>query len=559
MNARGCQLACVALCLVSAATACQPRSVTVDVSNTTGHLHHFWTSTGFCPPLPHNQADKFMLSPDERLNMAYVGAVPHGGIRQVRIHWLLELVTAREENGRLHYNFTQLDSMIELLIQNGLRPGFELMGSPSGFFTDFENKTQLVAWRSLVSELAKRYIDMYGLREVLQWNFETWNEPDHGDFDNISMTVQGQRQLHAHSGAGARGRALDPAPLPTFPSHSHLQRRGRPARRVVHADRVEGRRHLRSHGGQGDRSTPASAHGRAQQHDQVHAAQQRQRLPELLAARLHTAHAGRTLPGQRHEAAARADDPQARAVRHGIAGSPRRTASTGERLSSRRAQGRGQWDIRSPGEHSRASREPLPLGYRQLAMLPAPLQQRRQLVYVGYQLDNKKTNPYALWKAMGSPPFPSPKQFRLLRELEDPVVTSPLPVLGVGPLRLTLALPQPSVYLLHVCAKPQGVPCQVAGLRVMPLTKGQALVVWDDGGACSRCLKTFEVEFSPTGERYARIHVKDGIFTLAVHSPTLSDPGGGSVTGFYRVRAVDYWSRPGTFSLPVYYKDRSQT
>lgn len=47
------------------------------------------------PPLPHSRADRYDLSWDQQLNLAYVGAVPHGGIEQVRTHWLLELVKAR--------------------------------------------------------------------------------------------------------------------------------------------------------------------------------------------------------------------------------------------------------------------------------------------------------------------------------------------------------------------------------------------------------------------------------------------------------------------------------
>lgn len=47
------------------------------------------------PPLPHSRADLYDLSWDQQLNLAYVGAVPHGGIQQVRTHWLLDLVSAR--------------------------------------------------------------------------------------------------------------------------------------------------------------------------------------------------------------------------------------------------------------------------------------------------------------------------------------------------------------------------------------------------------------------------------------------------------------------------------
>jgi len=35
----------------------------------------------------------------------------------------------------------------------------------------------------------------------------------------------------------------------------------------------------------------------------------------------------------------------------------------------------------------------------------------------------------------------------------------------------------------------------------------------------SRCIKTFEVQFSPDGKAYQRINAKDTIFTLWVYSP----------------------------------------
>lgn len=36
--------------------------------------------------------------------------------------------------------------------------GFELMGSVSNYFTDFEDKAQVVKWRNLIYLIAKRYI-----------------------------------------------------------------------------------------------------------------------------------------------------------------------------------------------------------------------------------------------------------------------------------------------------------------------------------------------------------------------------------------------------------------
>ena len=36
------------------------------------------------------------------------------------------------------------------------------------------------------------FLVKYGLDYVSEWNFETWNEPDHKDFDNLNITLQGK-------------------------------------------------------------------------------------------------------------------------------------------------------------------------------------------------------------------------------------------------------------------------------------------------------------------------------------------------------------------------------
>ena len=59
------------------------------------------------------------------------------------------------------YNFTQLDQLINKLWSNGLKPGFEIMGNPSNYFTDMDNKTQVYQWRDLVHQVASRYIGYF--------------------------------------------------------------------------------------------------------------------------------------------------------------------------------------------------------------------------------------------------------------------------------------------------------------------------------------------------------------------------------------------------------------
>lgn len=56
------------------------------------------------------------------------------------------------------YNFTYLDQLIDLLYNNGLKPGFELMGNPGNLFNNFEDKTAVYFWKDLVTQMAKRYV-----------------------------------------------------------------------------------------------------------------------------------------------------------------------------------------------------------------------------------------------------------------------------------------------------------------------------------------------------------------------------------------------------------------
>ncbi|GFQ92728.1 alpha-L-iduronidase [Trichonephila clavata] len=145
------------------------------------------------PPDPHQDAPKFLLSEDLKLNLFHIGSQAHNGISQVRIHWMLDLVQMRFlPNFEIVYDFNYLDQLVYMLWENGLRPGFELMGNPSGYFTDFENETQVYMWKDLIYRLASHYIDVFGIDYVSKWNFETWNEPDHHDFDDLNITIQGK-------------------------------------------------------------------------------------------------------------------------------------------------------------------------------------------------------------------------------------------------------------------------------------------------------------------------------------------------------------------------------
>ncbi|RWS20635.1 hypothetical protein B4U80_02417, partial [Leptotrombidium deliense] len=121
-------------------------------------------------------------------NLAIIGAMPGRNYKQVRIHWLLNLIKAEFNNGDIRFDFSKLDELVKRLHQYRLKPGFELMGNPSNIFSNFSNATELHLFKRLVTELSSRYVSMFGIDFVKQWNFENWNEPNNRDFDGLNFT-----------------------------------------------------------------------------------------------------------------------------------------------------------------------------------------------------------------------------------------------------------------------------------------------------------------------------------------------------------------------------------
>ncbi|HEY3378589.1 MAG TPA: hypothetical protein VGL77_13950 [Armatimonadota bacterium] len=146
--------------------------IQINCQQTTRPLPHFWRSIGFMPAT-------LLLTPIMRQTITYVGALPQRAIEHVRIHFLLDLLKVERHDAVLsNYDWSELDEGIDLLVNNGLKPFFELMGNPSGAFSDFNDDDQLTAWRDMVRDLAEHLEGRYGVDEVRSWYFEGWNEPD---------------------------------------------------------------------------------------------------------------------------------------------------------------------------------------------------------------------------------------------------------------------------------------------------------------------------------------------------------------------------------------------
>ena len=128
---------CLYLLAASEVVAQSPLNLSVDCSaaGDEGELIPFWRSVGYSPA-------EYALRDDELENTAHIGAVPNSGVKQVRIHYLLDLIVLKGSVGpgaatpsgfSLDLDFRALDHAVDFLVGSGLSPGFELMGSPAGF------------------------------------------------------------------------------------------------------------------------------------------------------------------------------------------------------------------------------------------------------------------------------------------------------------------------------------------------------------------------------------------------------------------------------------------
>ena len=150
------------------------------------------------------------MTPASTSRMIQLLQVPNRGIKVVRIHWLLNLVTVRPEHAKTPhplpssaYDFSlyadpthrldltlacRLDDLLDMVARDhGLVLGFEIMGNPrlgkdsrQGVYSSWKDPKQLQGWTTMVAAIAAHVIERYSAQAVGEWRFEAWNEPNHG-------------------------------------------------------------------------------------------------------------------------------------------------------------------------------------------------------------------------------------------------------------------------------------------------------------------------------------------------------------------------------------------
>ncbi|XP_068083307.1 alpha-L-iduronidase isoform X2 [Anabrus simplex] len=624
----------VAVCLLvccSWTLGAVPRVVVDVTSGSPGELKHFWTSTGLCPPAPHTEAYKSLLSADYMMNLVLMSALPHRGISHVRIHWLLELVSLRLEDDGVRYNWTHLDTLLDWMHGHNLFPGFELMGNPSGFFTDFDNDTQVHQWHHLVATLVDRYNGRYGAENVSLWRFETWNEPDLKGYNTIPFSLTGYLRYWNASAVALKNKRQNELRI-GGPAGLFKKQRKHPlcwgfldycAQTSCPVDFLSFHK-------KGNRSGAAILRQGVQLARKIY-----NHYPQLRGIPIANDEAD-PLTGWSHSELWRADVRYGAMVAHVIARHHqvmvRKLGLSLEVISNdngflnyhpyyfsqRTLLARFQMNNTVP-PHIQFFRKPvyMTMGLlsfleqtelrvsikhwrdRRLAVLAAMDEVPHEgwtasvvlafsadteeypgvffnlslvvkhilsgnvsegdILYTVWLLDNDHTNPSRVWQQAGAPVFPNRTLRQIMRAAEGPYRLVPLTAVpSSGRLRVPLSLPLPAVVLLHVCRRAATPPGPVTLLEVFNVTFGEVLLKWDDSFVGTRCIKTYEVQFSPSHaagpDQFRRINVEDIIF-LSFQYVAVREAGE-AVRGVYRVRAVDYWGRPGKFSPQVRYPEK---
>ncbi|XP_037810973.1 alpha-L-iduronidase [Lucilia sericata] len=153
----------------------------------------FWTNTGLCPAgrIIHEDIKDSLLSDAMQMNLLYISALPRGSITHIRIHWLLELLQFEQytQSGVPIYDFNVLDKFLMELDEMDLNPVIEFMANLSNVF--LKNPTQNdFYWENLSYQVTKHYLNMFGAKKVLNWRFETWNEPDLRTYNILNFSVE---------------------------------------------------------------------------------------------------------------------------------------------------------------------------------------------------------------------------------------------------------------------------------------------------------------------------------------------------------------------------------
>jgi xylan 1,4-beta-xylosidase len=180
-----------------------PVKIQIDAQTVVGEMKPFWAYWGYDEPNYTTRKDgQKLLNEFTQLSPVPVYVRAHnlltskGNSTGPDLKWGFTDAYKEDSKGKPVYNWTIVDSIIDVYISKGIKPlmeiGFmpkDLSVKPDPYEHNWSKGGKIYTgwtyppkdynkWRELVYQWVKHSIERYGKEEVKSWLWEVWNEPD---------------------------------------------------------------------------------------------------------------------------------------------------------------------------------------------------------------------------------------------------------------------------------------------------------------------------------------------------------------------------------------------
>ncbi len=159
-----------------------PATLAIDLGKEAGMLPHSWSKCA--------GSDRTVVGLRDQWRQDLIRARQYAGIEAVRCHGLFDDEMGIALQGAGNFNFLYVDQIYDFMVEHGVKPFVELSFMPEAFASSsnriFFYKGNVSPprrwqdWYDMVQAFTRHCVGRYGLREVAEWRFEVWNEPNIG-------------------------------------------------------------------------------------------------------------------------------------------------------------------------------------------------------------------------------------------------------------------------------------------------------------------------------------------------------------------------------------------
>lgn len=185
--------------------------------------------------------------------------------------------------------------------------------------------------------------------------------------------------------------------------------------------------------------------------------------------------------------------------------------------------------------------------------------------YIVEHLQPNRTDPFAVWKKHGWPPYPNETTLTAMYDAQGPhILKNPQRIPNARPtIFVNAKLTAPWVALVRICSSTMPRPPRVENVRIRSISASKILLTWADGRdwtteAPERCVRSYEIFYTrvtngETNRRHDWTNIATGRyipFPSFQHSVPTDSETRATPHGLYKIRAVDIFNRKGPYSHP---------